>query len=107
MAKQLTFEYDGRDYTLEFTRNTIRTMEQRGFVADDIDKKPMTMLPDLFAGAFLAHHRNTDRRVIDKIFELQSDKMGLLDDLAEMFAEPFNTLLADPKEGEIKRTKNW
>ena len=52
--KQITFEYEGKDYTLEYTRNSVRTMERRGFVSDDITTKPMTVVPDLFAGAFLS-----------------------------------------------------
>ena len=35
MAKQLTFSYNGKDYVLEFTRNTVRQMESGGFIADD------------------------------------------------------------------------
>ena len=58
MAKQLTFTYNGKDYVLEYTRNTVRQMENNGFVTNDIDIKPMTVLPALFAGAFLAHHRH-------------------------------------------------
>jgi len=57
MAKQLNFTYDGKDYTLEFTRRTVAEMEKKGFIASDITEKPMTTLPALFAGAFLAHHR--------------------------------------------------
>lgn len=59
MAKQLTINdpVSGVTYTLEFTRKTIELMEKNGFVAADMERKPMTLLPALFAGAFLAHHR--------------------------------------------------
>ena len=57
MAKQIIFTYDGKDYTLEYTRRTIKQMEDEGFVARMIDDRPMTLLPALFAGAFKAHHR--------------------------------------------------
>ena len=57
MAKTINFTYEGKDYTLEFTRRTIRQMEDEGFVARNIDDRPMTLLPALFAGAFKAHHR--------------------------------------------------
>ena len=33
MAKQLIFTYDGKDYTLEFTRRTVAEMEKKGFIA--------------------------------------------------------------------------
>ena len=50
MAKQIVFTYEDKEYTLEFTRRTVKQMEDEGFVAQDIDRKPMTLLPALFAG---------------------------------------------------------
>ena len=57
MAKQIIFTYEDKEYTLEYTRRTVKQMEDEGFVAREIDSKPMTLLPALFAGAFKAHHR--------------------------------------------------
>lgn len=57
MAKQLRFTYEGKDYTLEFNRKSVEQLEKQGFVASDITSKPMSSLPTLFAGAFLANHR--------------------------------------------------
>ena len=54
MAKTIKFSYKGVDYTLEFTRKSIEIMEHKGFVLSDISEKPMTILPTLFRGAFLA-----------------------------------------------------
>ena len=82
MAKQLTFNYNGKDYTLEFTRATVRMMEADGFVANDIESKPMTVLPDLFRGAFLAHHRFEKRPVIDEIYTHMTNKPLLIEKLA-------------------------
>ena len=65
--KQISFNFEGKDYTLEFTRSTVRQMERRGFVADDIVTRPMTVIPDLFAGAFLSKHPQVKREKIDKI----------------------------------------
>lgn len=45
-------------------------MEDEGFVAQDIDRKPMTLLPALFAGAFKAHHRFVKQDMIDKIMRV-------------------------------------
>ena len=68
MAKQLNFEYENKEYTLEFTRESIKQMEREGFVAGDIVNKPMNTLPKLFAGAFKAHHRfDTKQKKIDEI----------------------------------------
>ena len=47
MAKTLTIKdpVSGESYTLEYTRKTVEIMEKQGFIADDVDRKPMTMLP--------------------------------------------------------------
>ena len=74
MAKQIIFTYDGKDYTLEYTRRTITQMEDEGFVARNIDDKPMTLLPSLFAGAFKAHHRFVKQDVIDEIYAHMPNK---------------------------------
>lgn len=107
MAKQLTFEYNGKSYTLEFTRMTVRELESKGFVANDIETKPMTILPDLFAGAFLAHHRNEKRGVINEIYSQMADKPSLIRCLAEMYNDPIATLLDEPDEGNVSWTANW
>ena len=69
MATTINFEYSGKEYCLEFDRKTIKQMEDRGFVASRITEAPMSVLPDLFAGAFLKHHKFVKREVIDEIFQ--------------------------------------
>ena len=36
MSKQLNFQYNGINYTLEYTRKSVEQMEREGFVAEDI-----------------------------------------------------------------------
>ncbi len=109
MAKQIRFTYDGVDYTLEFTRKSIEIMERNGFVITEVFEKPMTLLPTLFAGAFLAHHRSTKREVIDKIYESMPNKQELITKLAEMYNEPIEALLEEPgdEEGKVKWEASW
>ncbi len=99
MATKITFTYDGKDYCLEYTRQTVKKMEERGFVASRIADAPMTILPDLFAGAFLANHRFVDRKVIDAIYGLMTEKRELVETLAKMYNEPIEALMADGDEG--------
>ena len=106
--KQITFEYEGKDYTLEYTRNSVRTMERRGFVSDDITTKPMTVVPDLFAGAFLANHSQIKREKIDKIYDNLKGKQKLIAALIEMYNDTVETLLGDEDdEGNSNWTPNW
>ena len=109
MSKQLKFTYEGTEYTLEFTRKSIENMEKSGFVVGDITTKPMTVLPALFAGAFLAHHRFVKQDVIDKIFAKLTNKTELIGKLAEMYNEPIMTLIDEPEEaeGNLDWTASW
>lgn len=109
MNKQLRIIYEGQEYVLEFTRKSVESMERSGFVADDITKKPMTILPALFAGAFLANHKYVKREVIDEIYKKLPNKMDLIGKLAEMYNEPLMALLDDPEEteGNVSWTANW
>lgn len=109
MAKQLNFIYEGKDYTLEFTRRTVAEMEKKGFIASDITEKPMTTLPALFAGAFLAHHRFVKEDVINDIYSKLTKKEDLIGKLAEMYNEPILALVEEPEkaEGNLDWTATW
>lgn len=113
MAKQLVINdpVSGVTYTLEYTRKSVEMMEKQGFIADDVEKKPMTMLPALFAGAFLAHHRFVKREIIDSIYKKLTHKDKLIEKLVEMYNEPIMTLLTEPEqegnEGNLSWTADW
>lgn len=93
MAKHIMLEHEGEVYTLEFTRKSIETMERRGFKIQDVTERPMTVLPDLFSGAFIANHTGVKRKIIDDIFERIDNKQDLIGKLAEMYNEPLLTLI--------------
>lgn len=97
-VKPITFEYEGTKYTLEFNRNTVRSMENQGFRVDEMQGRPMTMLPQLFAGAFQMHHRFLKRDVIEEIYEHMGEKEKLLEKLGELYNAPMEALFADPEE---------
>ena len=109
MAKQLRFTYQDKQYCLEYTRKSVEMMEKNGFVASDISDKPMTTLPALFAGAFLANHRFVKQDVINAIFAKMTNKGELIGKLAEMYNEPIMTLIDEPDEaeGNLDWTASW
>ena len=109
MAKQLRFTYQNKEYVLEYTRRSVEMMEKKGFVASDIETKPVTVLPALFAGAFLANHRFIDSTVIDEIFSKMKNKDNLIEKLAEMYNEPIMALIEEPEEaeGNVDWTPSW
>lgn len=109
MAKQLNFTYKDKEYTLEFTRRTVSEMEKKGFVAAEVETKPMSTLPALFEGAFLAHHRFEKKEVIDEIFKNMTHKDELIGKLAEMYNEPIMALVEEPEEskGNVSWVASW
>ena len=109
MNKQLKFTYLDKEYCLEYTRKSVEEMEKKGFRAIDIEAKPMTTLPSLFAGAFIANHRFVKKEVIDEIYSKMINKSELIGKLAEMYNEPIMALVDEPaeSEGNLDWTASW
>ena len=96
---KITMTYGKTEYTLEYNRQSVKTMESQGFVLDELTSKPVTMIPMLFSGAFIKNHRGMKRSVVEEIFDSVSDKNGLLEVLIEMYAETLSTL-TESNDGE-------
>ena len=96
---KINLTYNKKDYILEYNRQSVKTMEQQGFVLEDLTAKPMTMIPLLFQGAFIKNHRGIKRNLMDEIFEELGDKTALMEALMEMYAETLSTLTDGSGEG--------
>ena len=97
MSTKITIEYNKNEYVLEYSRNSVKQMEQQGFSLDKISDMPMTMVPLLVYGAFLKNNKGIKRSLVDEIYEHVANKLGDGDDgfiqtLLEMYAETVNTL---------------
>lgn len=101
MVSKIKFKVKGKEYVLEYTRNSIVEMERRGFNAFKIPEMTFTLLPDLFAGAFVANHPDAPRDFIDEIYEQFDDKGELLGALAEMYTAAIEAYIA-----ELKKARN-
>ena len=100
MAKTITLTFEDVEYTLEFTKNTIKRMEAAGFVIQEAKTKPMTTFPTLFAGSFLARNKWIKQDTIDKIYEKLANKEELMDKLIEMYVEQVEALFDEPEPSE-------
>ena len=109
MSKQLKFTYKDKEYTLEYTRRSVERMERNGFNATEMRDKPMTTLPALFAGAFIANHPWVKQELINEIYSKMTNRQELIGKLSEMYNEPIEALLDDPeeKEGNLNWTASW
>lgn len=108
--KQISFMDDGREYTLTFTRDSVAKLEQRyDFKLEDMDAKPVSTMPLMFHGAFLAKHPYIKKEKTDAIFAKFTNKQALFDKLAEMYGDAMNTLIDEPEEneGNVTWEANW
>lgn len=104
MSKSIKIEHDGKTYTLSYTKRTIKEMEASGFIAEEVDRMPATMIPRLFNGAFLRNHRFVKDPVKEEIYARLADKAGLIEVLVSMYNEALAELVDEP-EDEAKKVR--
>ena len=98
MEKLVSFEHEGKEYTLCFSRRTVEKLEKLGFEGGALDNKMMTMLPMFFWGAFLAKQPFMKKENTDKILPLFKNKEALYEKLSELYNEPMAALIDDPED---------
>ena len=102
---KIRLNYNKTDYTLEYSRQSVKTMEAQGFNLNELTDKPMTMIPMLFEGAFIKNHRGVKRKIMSDIYDEIADKSGLTERLMEMYAETLSTLTeTNPDAGNVTWT---
>lgn len=106
MNKQIKFEDNGTKYILEYNRESIELMERQGFSAKEMTEKPMTMLPLAFQGLFYKNHRNVKKSFVDECYKRFTDKNKLIETMAEMIMETYNSLTDDEEVGD-KGNIDW
>lgn len=83
----------GMEYTLEFTRESVKFAEARGFKIRDVTDYPMTKIPELWFYAFRAHHKGVPRNKTDALLDgLGEIPDGLMERLGELYSAAFDTL---------------
>jgi len=66
---RITDNDTGNVYELDFSRESVRFAEARGFDPDEISKYPVTRIPELWYYAFRMHHRGLARNKTDALLE--------------------------------------
>lgn len=94
-------------YTLEFNRESVKFAEDRGFNIDDVTRYPMVKSIELFWFAFRMHHKSISKEKAERILfdDMGGMPKGMLERLIQLYNEPFNTLVSDDEEGEVKNSK--
>lgn len=96
----ITFSYKGENYTLEFDRDVIYQMAQKGLTNDFITSNADVVLPDLFYHAFLKHHRHVGRKLAEEMLGKIKDRERFFVTLYEIYRAPLEALFEEPTEDE-------
>ena len=108
MAKTVTFNYQGKDYTLEYNRDAIIKMEEQCFKANEkAEDAQFTTVWLLFKGAFWKNHRDVSNDTVETILKAISDKQKLYERLLEMIKEAYETISKDSESGNVNWVANW
>ena len=103
--KQITLkDENGKEYILEYSKNTIIHMERQGFSMDDFEKKPVLSATMLVYGAFMKNHPTIKQDKVDSLYKPLKNKEAFLEKLVEMYAEQANELV---DEGNAEWEANW
>jgi len=94
------------DYTLEFSRESVKFAEQRGFSIEEVEKYPLSKCEELFFYAFRMHHKNIAREKTDKLLLELGGVMGcpdgFMERLSELYLVPFSTLKGEEERKNSK-----
>lgn len=77
----------GASYELDFSRESIRFAEARGFSPDDVTRYPVTRMPELFFYAFRKNHKNLAKSQTDALLEKMG---GLTQTMLERLLQLYN-----------------
>lgn len=81
---------DGREYTLEFDKKSVKFADSRGFALDDVDRYPMSKMYELFWYAFRMHHPSVSLEKAERIFDgIGKLPEGFIQRLAALYTKPF------------------
>lgn len=116
-AEHIRFEYEGKDYELFFTKQTVKSLENSGFELDDVKNKAMNAILDLFSASFDAKYRFVKRSKREEIYfklvkSRKTDEDGtaeesLIDRLMELYLEPYNELFGNYDDEDDENLISW
>lgn len=105
-SKIILKDENGTSYTLEFNARVVKNMERRGFKIDT--DYPLTMIDDLFLGAFQMHHKGMMPDKVKAIWKFQKGKDELLGILIKLYMKPLEDLMEENKsEEDTNENPTW
>lgn len=97
---RLTDSETGEVYVLEFSRESVRFAEQRGFKISELTDFPQLNIPAFFFYAFRKNHREVARDKTDKLLEgMEGLTPAEIARLVELYNQPNEALILTDEGG--------
>lgn len=96
----------GAVYELDFSRESVKFAENRGFKVNELTVFPVTRIPELFYYAFRKNHKNVARSQTDALLEgMGGMTTALLERLMQLYDQAALTHLIVTDEDAVKNEK--
>ena len=112
MRKLTLRNVNGKDYTLEMNRNTIKWLEANDFSIEEFYKKPITYYDLLWTSLFLANHRDVNQNLAMKLMETYEKDGHNVSKVVKFAIEEYQSFMtaltdtdSDKKEEELEITE--
>lgn len=103
---RVTDNETGKVYELDFSRESVKFAENRGFVLDEIAKFPVTRIPELFYFAFRKNHKNVARSQTDALLENMGGISGkMMERLTQLYNQAALTHVISTDEDAEKNAR--
>ncbi|MBQ0097911.1 MAG: DUF5055 domain-containing protein [Oscillospiraceae bacterium] len=97
----ITDNETGEVYTLEFSRESVKFAEERGFKWENVTDYPLTYIPLLFWYAMRMHHKKLAKANTDKLLEkIGGMSVAMITRLRELWNVTYEGTLIDDEEIE-------
>ena len=108
-SKQITINYENKEYTLEYNRAVVILMERQGFNINELDSKAVLNTSLLVRYAFFLHHRKLAEDEIFEIYDSITNRDGFVEKLIDMCSDTYVSMLNDPEDngGETEGNATW
>ena len=109
LSKQITINYENKEYTLEYNRAVVILMERQGFNINELDTKAVLNTSLLVRYAFFLHHRKLAEDKIFEIYDSITNRDGFVEKLIDMCSDTYVSMLNDPEDngGETEGNATW
>lgn len=94
----ISFDYNGKHYCLEYSRETAMEMEAEGFSITDVQEKVMTRSIQLWTGAFKKNHPDADEKIVMEMYDKYGNRTKIKEALQTMIIDTYKFLV--PTEGD-------